>query len=158
MSGAVHLEHELVVAAPPPRVWETVWDIVGVSRCIPGCGEVMEIEPRRRYRATIESRVGPFRVTMPVEVTVDESRAGRLGLAAAGRDVALGSPVRLALELGVDPLTPGSRIQITGRAEVGGKLGALGQGLVERKAREILAAFATALGRLVDGPRNASTV
>jgi carbon monoxide dehydrogenase subunit G len=66
--------------------------------------------------------------------------------------------VRLALELGVDPLAPGSRIRITGHAEVGGKLGALGQGLVERKAREVLESFATALGRLVDGPRDASNV
>jgi carbon monoxide dehydrogenase subunit G len=54
-------------------------------------------------------------------------------------------------------LTPGrdggSRLALDGRAEVGGKLAALGQAVIHRKTRDILDAFARNLGDLLQGRR-----
>lgn len=134
----------------PDDAWAALWDVPAVARCLPGCQAVEEVEPRRRYRATVKDRVGPFAVTIPLDVGVDASDAERaLHVQATGRDSVLGSPVRMTLTA---RLTPGdgasSRLTLDGRAEVGGKLAALGQAVIHRKTRDILEAFARNLGRM----------
>ncbi|MGH8697364.1 MAG: CoxG family protein [Burkholderiales bacterium] len=135
----------------PDDAWAALWDVPRVARCLPGCQEVTEVEPRRRYRASVKDRVGPFTVTIPLDVTVEPSDAERLlGVHATGRDSILGSPVRMSLTARLTPGEGGgSRLTLDGQAEVGGKLAALGQAVIHRKTRDILDAFARQLGELL---------
>lgn len=154
----MRLEREITVPTTPTLVWQTVWDIEAVSGCVPGCGAVQELEPRRRYRATVESRVGPFRVAMPLDVMVDRTDEGPLEIVATGRDSVLGSPVRLSLRLSIEPADHGAKLALVVDADVGGKLAALGQGLIERKAKEILEGWLAALGRLIEARTDAAAI
>jgi carbon monoxide dehydrogenase subunit G len=122
----------------PDAAWAALWDVPRVARCLPGCQEVTEVEPRRRYRASVKDRVGPFTVTIPLDVTVEPSDAERrLGVHATGRDAILGSPVRMSLTA---RLTHG---------EGGGSRLTLGQAVIHRRTRDILDAFARQLSELL---------
>lgn len=143
------LRRVIDLAVPPGAVWERLWDIEALAGCIPGCGDVEPVEERRRYRATIRERVGPFRIAIPLEVLVEATPPGRLVVSAAGRDSALGSPVKVALTVTLaEDGSGGTRLDVDGRAQVGGKLATLGQGVIQRKTRDALDQFAANLAAL----------
>jgi carbon monoxide dehydrogenase subunit G len=155
----ITINRDIDVRVPPATVWATLWDVAAVARCLPGCGEIVELEPRRHYRATIRDRVGPFTVTVPLEVTVHDVVDGqRLSLQASGRDATLGSPVRMSLAVSVAPADGGARLTLDGAGEIGGKLAALGQAVTRRKARETLDRFAANLRILLGGDLGAAAV
>jgi carbon monoxide dehydrogenase subunit G len=150
------LRRVIELPACPAVVWERLWDIPALARCIPGCDGVELIEERKRYRATIRDRVGPFRIAIPLDVTVDDTAPDRLSVNATGRDLALGSPVKVGLTVTVEGQPEGgSRLRMDGQAEIAGKLAALGQGVIQRKTKDVLDQFATnleALFRTPDAP------
>jgi len=150
----IELRRVIDVAAQPEVVWRRLWDVPALARCIPGCEGVETVEAERRYRATIRDRVGPFRIAIPLDVRVESTPPAQLSLTAAGRDSALGSPVTVTLAVSLTPgAGGGTRLTLAGQGDVGGKLAALGQGVIDRKTREILDRFAGNLaGLFADGP------
>jgi carbon monoxide dehydrogenase subunit G len=154
LAALIELRRVIDLAAAPDVVWRRLWDVPALARCIPGCEGVETVEAQRRYRATIRDRVGPFRIAIPLDVQVDATPPTRLSVKAAGRDSVLGSPVTVALAVTLTPAgAGGSRLAVEGQADVGGKLAALGQGVIDRKTREILDRFAGNLaGLFADGP------
>jgi len=136
----------------PPEVWSALWDVAKIQRCVPGCQDAQEVEPRRRYRATVRDRVGPYTVEVPFEVVADALEPGvRLALKATGRDSVLSSPVRVSMTAALAERDAGSSLTLHGKLEVGGKLAALGQGVLQRKTRDVLGEFAANLERLLKG-------
>lgn len=161
----IALHRVIDLDAAPALVWRRLWDVPALARCIPGCEGVETVEPERRYRATIRDRVGPFRVAIPLDVRVEPAApAGphgeaRLDITAAGRDSVVGSPVTVTLAVTVSTRDGGgTRLTLEGQGDVGGKLAALGQGVIERKTRETLDRFATNLSALFIGGQNAAAV
>jgi uncharacterized protein len=135
----------------PAEAWTALWDVPAVARCLPGCEDVQEIEPQHRYRATVRDKVGPFSVVITLDVTVNPSEAEHLlRVTATGRDSILGSPVRMSMTACLTPgAAGGSHLVLDGRAEVGGKLAALGQAVIHRKTRDVLDTFARNLGTML---------
>jgi carbon monoxide dehydrogenase subunit G len=150
----VKIHHELDLAREPGAVWQALWDVERVAGCIRGCREVEVIEPEKAYRATIAQSVGPFRVTFPLAIDVeaiDPPRSLRVG--ASGRDSKLGSRMQGSLTCSLDGATSGrTRVAIDLDVALQGKLATLGHGIIERKARDELAAFGACLGELLGGP------
>lgn len=150
------LRRVIDLPASPTAVWERLWDFPALARCIPGCDAVEPIEDRKRYRATIRDRVGPFRIAIPLDVMVNDTAPNRLSVSATGRDAALGSPVKVGLTVTLEGRADGgSRLRIDGQADVAGKLAALGQGVIQRRTQEVLDRFASnleALFRTPDAP------
>lgn len=150
-----------VIALPlaPPEVWNALWDASKLAPCIPGCQDVQEVEPRRRYRATVRERVGPYTVEIPLEVVVDSLETGvRLAMKASGRDPVLTSPVKVSMIVSLAGHDTGTSLTLQGKLEVGGKLAALGQGVLQRKARDVLGQFAANLEQLLKGQGERATV
>ena len=138
---------ELPVAVP--EVWSALWDVQQMARCIPGCQDAEEVEPRQQYRATIRDRVGPYQVEIPIDVTVDELEAGtRLAVKASGRDAVLSSHVKVSMIIALAGSGPGTSLTLHGKAEVGGKLAALGRSAVQRKTHDVLGEFAANVERI----------
>jgi carbon monoxide dehydrogenase subunit G len=150
------LRRVIELAAAPAAVWERLWDVAALARCIPGCDEVQAIEERRRYRATIRDRVGPFRIAIPLEILVESTPPERLVVSASGRDGTLGSPVKVALAvtLAAGP-AGGTSLALDGQAQIGGKLAALGEGVIQRRTLDVLDRFAANLAALFGGPPEA---
>ena len=130
-------------------MWERLWDIPALAGCIPGCGDVETIEERRRYRATIRDKVGPFRIAIPLEILVEASSPERLVVSASGRDSTLGSPVKVALAVTLAGDAAGeTHLALDGQAQIGGKLATLGQGVIQRRTKDVLDQFAANLAAL----------
>lgn len=142
----MRFEKEIVVARSPDAVWQFLWDVERVARCLPGCREARAIVPHERYAAVVGERIGPFSVTFPLEIQILEVEEGRrLRAQAAGRDSAMGSSLRATLDLTVEPRGDGSVLQVVSDAAVLGRLGTLGQGMIQRKADQIMEQFAAAI-------------
>jgi carbon monoxide dehydrogenase subunit G len=148
----MRVERELDLAVSPEQLWETLWDVPRMVACMPGCAEAREVEPHRRYEARMSQRVGPISLSVPLQVTVSDVAApARLALQAQGRDGTLGASVAMSVRLGVTPRDGGSRMRIEAEGKVLGKLGALGYGVIQRKAEELIDEFGARLRRTVEG-------
>lgn len=142
----MRFDKEIVIARPPDAVWQFLWDVERVARCLPGCREARTIVPHERYAAVVGERIGPFSVTFPLEIQILEVHEGRrLRAQAAGRDSAMGSSLRATLDLAVESRSDGSVLRLVSDAAVLGRLGTLGQGMIQRKADQIMEQFAAAI-------------
>lgn len=148
----MRVERDLDVAVPPPALWAVLWDVPRMVTCLPGCGEAREIESHRRYEARMTQRVGPITLSVPLEVTVSGVvPPSALALEARGRDGALGASVAMSVTLRLAPREAGSRLRIEAEGKILGKLGALGHGIIQRKAEELIDEFGVRLRRLAEG-------
>jgi carbon monoxide dehydrogenase subunit G len=65
----------VTVQAPRQVVWDLLWDIARLASCVPGCQSAEMIDPYARYRATVQEKVGPFRLTVPLDIDIVEHNA-----------------------------------------------------------------------------------
>ena len=141
-------EKEIMVSVPPEKIWAFLWDVDRVARCLPGCREVRTVLPHERYQAVVSERVGPFKVQFPLEIQVLEAEAPtRLRVQASGRDAAVGTSLKVTLDLRIEPQRSGSRLIIHSDVAILGKLGTLGHGIIQPKANSIITQFVEALQR-----------
>ena len=102
----MRFERRIEVKAGVAEVWEFLWDIKRLARCVPGCQEVRELEPQRRYSLVLEERVGPFKAHFDMDVIVQECEPERMvRLQAKGSDRKLGAFNQVGLEVKLDPST-----------------------------------------------------
>ena len=148
----MRVERDLDVTAPPERLWAVLWDVPRMVACLPGCTEAREVEPQKRYEAHMSQRVGPISLSVPMQVTiVDVVPPGSLALEAKGRDGSLGASVAMSVRLVVAPRGGGSRLRVEAEGKILGKLGALGHGVIQRRAEELIDEFGVRLKRVVEG-------
>jgi uncharacterized protein len=145
----MRVERELDVDVAPGHLWSVLWDVPRMVGCLPGCSDAREIEAHRRYEARMSQRVGPISLSVPMEIMItDAVEPSRLALEAKGRDRVLGANVSMAVTLAVMPREGGSRMRIEAEGRILGKLGALGQGVIQRKAEELIDEFGQRLRRV----------
>src|SRR5207253_614853 len=141
-------EKEIAVALEVERVWAFLWDVERVARCLPGCREARAIVPHQRYAAVVSEQVGPFKVRFPLDIRVLEADAPRrLKAEASGRDPAMGSSLRVTLDLLLEANGTGSRLVIHSEVGLAGTLATLGQGIIQQQADGIMTRFAEAMRR-----------
>jgi carbon monoxide dehydrogenase subunit G len=132
------------VGALPPVAWSFMRDVARLSACIPNVSNLEAIETNRRYRALVSDNLGPFKLSVPVHIeleTIDEPH--RITAALAGNDSRGQARIKGTLAAQIDPLGPhGSRVALTLRIEVLGKLASLGAAPMRRRADEIFSKFA----------------
>jgi carbon monoxide dehydrogenase subunit G len=137
---------EVSIDVAPDALWNLLWDVRRIVECVPGCVEAREVEPQRRYHVRMQQKVGPISLSVPLDVKVVEADAGhRLALDAKGRDPAVGTEIAMRVTLDIEPRGALSLLRIEADGRVLGKLGALGHGVIQRKAEEALGEFATRL-------------
>lgn len=143
---------EIPLVAEPGRVWDLLWDVGRVARCLPGAKDIREVIPHQRYEASIDERVGPFTMRFPLQIEVLEAEPPRrLKAQASGRDPTLGNSLQVTFELIVRKAGKGSTLAINAEIEIRGTLAALGQSLVQQKAEGTMTRFAEALRRELEG-------
>jgi carbon monoxide dehydrogenase subunit G len=147
----MRVAREVALTVPTERVWEALWDVPRMVACVPGCVEAREVEPRRRYRARMSQKVGPIALSVPLDILVTQETPGRLAVEARGRDGLLAAEVQMSVRLGVEAAEAGSRLAVEAEGRVLGKLGALGAGVIQRRAEELIDEFTARLVRYMGG-------
>jgi carbon monoxide dehydrogenase subunit G len=103
--------------------------------------------PYQHYQATVQEKVGPFKIHIPLEIDViTQQPPERLVARANGRDGKLQSHLKIELDLTLVALAPHvTMLNIEADVALLGKLGTLGHSVVVRKGNDIVGQFATAL-------------
>lgn len=147
----MRVAREVALTVPAERVWQVLWDVPRMVACVPGCVDAREVEPRRRYQARMTQRVGPIALSVPLDIRVTDESPGRLALEARGRDSLLAAEVQMSVRLAVEASETGSRLAVEAEGRVLGKLGALGAGVIQRRAEELVDEFTARLRDAVGG-------
>jgi carbon monoxide dehydrogenase subunit G len=147
----MRVTREVGIATPAGVLWELLWDVRRIVECLPGCVEAREVEPHRQYAARMEQKVGPISLSVPLDVKVVEvEEPHRLALDAKGRDPLIGAEIVARVTLEVESRGEESLLRIDAEGRILGRLGALGQGVIQRKAEETIDEFGARL-RLAAG-------
>ena len=148
----MNVRRTLPVALPPAALWKLLWDVPRIVGCVPGCVEAREIEAHRRYTAQMSQKVGPISLSMPLDVSVTGAEPDcRLTLAARGRDPVIGAEISMQVTLVIEARGEASVLHVEAEGRVLGKLGALGHGVIQRKAEEAVDEFGARLQRAAAG-------
>ena len=142
----VQVTREVPIVVSPATLWELLWDVRRIVECVPGCVEAREIEPQQRYTVRMSQKVGPISLSVPLDVKVVEATGPRrLALEARGRDPAIGAEIAMRVTLDIEARGEESLLRIDAEGRILGKLGALGHGVIQRKAEEAIEEFGVRL-------------
>ena len=148
----MRVTREVAIVAPAHALWDLLWDVRRIVECLPGCVDAREVEPHQRYTAKMQQKVGPISLSVPLDVKVVEADAPRrLALDARGRDPVVGAEVAVRVTLDVVSRGDESTLRIDAEGRILGKLGALGHGVIQRKAEETIEEFGARLKRAAGG-------
>ncbi|MDX3806738.1 CoxG family protein [Bosea thiooxidans] len=131
------------IAAPREKVWAALFDVETLKACIPGCKELEQTSPTS-FAAKVQLKVGPVSATFAGTVELQDIEApngcrivgqGNGGIAGFAKG---GSQISLVEEGGETVLS------YDAKAEIGGKLAALGGRLVQATSRKLADQFFSA--------------
>lgn len=150
----MELNGQQYIGAVRKTVWDALNDPVILSRCVPGCEEIIQVSETEKH-ARVLLKIGPVRarfagkifmsdVLAPMSCTLSFEGAGGAAGFAKGR-----SQVSLADEEG------GTRLSYTVEASVGGKLGQIGGRLIDSSAKKMADEFFAAFNAALTQPEQA---
>lgn len=119
-------------------------DIPAMGRCVPGVESVEPIEGDR-YEGTLKTRVGPIAVKIvgTIELTERDRDQWHAQMDAHGSDKMVGGVVNAKMAMQLVPLEDGqTEMEVRTDASILGKLGQFGQGVIKKKADQVMAEFA----------------
>jgi carbon monoxide dehydrogenase subunit G len=131
----------LTITRPVEAVWEFLWDMEKLSRCIPGCQSVKTIKEREKYELKIKDSVGP--ITVQFDMLADVKKLDplkRIEIAMEGKDFKAGG-VRQTMALALTPKGNETEIGFETDVNVFGRLGTLGYPFVKKKAESVIKEF-----------------
>jgi carbon monoxide dehydrogenase subunit G len=130
------------VPASPEQAWSVLLDFPRVASWLKVVRDLRAVEPMKRYTTVLEDRVGPFamRADLAIDVRVDEA-SRTLHVSGSGEDRQIASRISAALDIAVAPDDAGSRLDVSGRYEITGRIATLGAGAIRKKGDKVLADF-----------------
>ena len=131
----------LLIARPIEKVWEFLWDIEKLSKCIPGCQAVKTLKERERYELSVKDSVGP--ITVQLELLADVKKLEplkRIEIAMQGKDFKAGG-VRQTMALALASKDNETQVDFETDVNVFGRLGTLGYPFVKKKAEAVIKEF-----------------
>jgi carbon monoxide dehydrogenase subunit G len=141
------------IQAPRDVVWAALNDPDVLKRCIPGCKELVQKSPTD-MEAKVALKIGPISANFAGAVTLQnmnppagytiagQGSGGAAGFAKGSADVVLAE-----IEGGAE-----TDLTYTAKAEVGGKLAALGGRLIQATSKKLADEFFAAFAKELNGP------
>ncbi|HEY7063540.1 MAG TPA: SRPBCC domain-containing protein [Chloroflexota bacterium] len=140
----MRFEEQVKVPVSLAEAWAFLWQTQRVAACLPGCQAVEEVEPGKAYRAQFADAIGPYKASFDMDVAVQEARPPELiVLQASGQDKRLGASQQTTLRVALRGVAPQVTVlDVTADVQVLGKIAALGQFAIKRKAKDVVERFA----------------
>ena len=145
-------EKTVTVKVPLQKVRDFLWDTEKLASCIEGCERVEEIEPKKRYTAFVEAKVGPFKTEFAVELEVLEADELHIKAKAAGKDSKIAASMKQQIDLQFKEV-PGEGTELKFKTDVSilGKLATLGHWIIKKKADEVMEQFVSRMKAQLEG-------
>lgn len=139
---SVDFTRSVTVSASPETAWTTVTDVDRVAAWVTVVGSVEEIEHLSRYSAVLADRLGPFKLSADLDVSVTDLEEMRsIAFLADGEDRQVASRIKIEAELSISSVPEGCEIGVVGRYEVTGRVANLGSSMIRAKGEKILDEF-----------------
>ena len=116
------------------RIWQVFFDVRRIAGLIPGCENVAEEEPLATYSAVMNQKIGPFRMSVPTRIVVEERKEpSYVRVRALGRDKYTGTTLDVVLSVALEAAAEGlTRLAVDSTMQVSGRLAALGYPVVKK--------------------------
>ncbi|NIR31502.1 MAG: molybdopterin-dependent oxidoreductase [Gammaproteobacteria bacterium] len=137
--GGLTGEGAATVPATPEEVWGVLLDPAALAAVVPGCRH-LEAVGDHRYRGQLDLGVGPVRGRFTAEVRYSDLDEPRSLTLSGSSESALGSSAASG-RIELVPVDGGTRVRYRYRAEVGGKLAAVGGRMLQGVARKLIGQF-----------------
>jgi carbon monoxide dehydrogenase subunit G len=148
----LRFEKEIEILNSKEKVWQFFWDVDRFITCVPGCKQANTVEARKSYTATMEEKVGPFRVEFPMRIEVLESQEmAYIKAQASGNDSRVGSRMKVELEVHLKENANKTLVSFAASVDILGKLATLGHSIIKRKADQVMEEFAQAVKKRLEG-------
>ncbi|TFZ02797.1 hypothetical protein EZ313_16270 [Ramlibacter henchirensis] len=137
---------DATLPATASELWKIFFDVQRVAALIPGCENVVEVEPLREYSAVMRQKIGPFKLEVPSRIVIESHTVERqVVLRAAGSDKFTGTTidVRMDVELEEQRSTTNTecKLGVDASMQVAGRLASLGYPIVKKRSEELFAEF-----------------
>jgi carbon monoxide dehydrogenase subunit G len=139
------LAEELALNAPIDEVWRLLRDTSRLTGLLPGVENVESLNEAavEGYAARLSEKIGPFKLTMNLEVRVIETvEASLLKAAIKGADSMGLNRVTGSMQIALNPAPSGTQMRFEASIEVLGKLATLGAVPIRRRTTQAFAEFA----------------
>jgi carbon monoxide dehydrogenase subunit G len=139
------------VNAPADKLWEVICDIPTVGACIPGASDIKESD-HGTYAGTVKVRVGPIGLGLSGKLSIDaiDADTRTIAFTGEGADRKVPGSVRVKIKMAVSGTGDTSELMVNSEANIMGKLGEFGQGIIKRKADGIMKDFGENLTKQVE--------
>ena len=139
------MAEDLPLNAPIEQVWKLLRDTPRFAGLLPGVGDVVAMtdDGNEAYAAKVSEKIGPFKITMNLEVRVTESvepsllKASLKGADSMGLNRLTGS-----MQVALSAVETGTQMHFEASIEVLGKLATLGAVPIRRRTTQVFAEFA----------------
>ena len=139
LNESVHLD------GSPKNVWKLLRDTPRLAGLLPGVESVKPVENcvSEAYTARVSDKIGPFKITMNVEVRLGEMQESCLmKMVITGADGDRQNRLTGTLHLALAPEPSGTKLDFEASVEVLGKLASLGAIPIRRRTSQVFAEFA----------------
>lgn len=137
---------DAVLPASAAQLWAIFFDVQRVATLIPGCENVVEVEPLRRFSAVMKQKIGPFRLEVPTRIEIESHVPQRqVVLVAAGSDKFTGTTIDVRMKVDLDEQradgAAACQLGVDASMQVAGRLASLGYPIVKKRSEELFAEF-----------------
>jgi carbon monoxide dehydrogenase subunit G len=138
------LTEELPLNAPIEEVWKLLRDTPRLTSLLPGVENVVALEEGvEAYAARVSEKVGPFKVTMNIEVRVTGTKEPSLLIAAIKGADSIGlNRITGSMQVALKAAPSGTQMHFEASIEILGKLATLGAVPIRRRTTQAFAEFA----------------
>jgi carbon monoxide dehydrogenase subunit G len=138
----MQIKDAFVINAPQEKVWELLFDIPRLSKCVPGI-ESVEVVNDKTYRGKLVVKVGPIRSEFTGTVTLTEITApNRIVGTVDGDDKASASMVKAGFSGTLAPVENGTEAAFIIDVNLRGRLAQFGGPVITATAKKLTAEFA----------------
>jgi len=144
------LTEELPLNASIDEVWKLLRDTPRLTSLLAGVENVAALseENVEAYAAIVSEKVGPFKLTMNLEVRVTETiEPSLLKAAIKGVDSMGLNRITGSMQVALSPASPGTQMHFEASIEILGKLATLGAVPIRRRTTQAFAEFAQNIQR-----------
>ena len=140
----LNVTENLELNAAAPAVWQLLRNTEKLAALVPGVQKVERVDSpdKEAYRVQVMEKVGPFKVTMKLEIAVTSAvELQSLAASVKGGDTTGLSRATGTVAVALKPSEAGTSMEFAVNVEVLGKLAALGAPVIRRRVTELFNEF-----------------
>ena len=141
----LNLSEELPLNAPIDEVWNLLRDTSRLTGLLPGVESVEPLleQEKESYSAKVSEKIGPFKITMNLQVSVSDAvEPSLLKATIKGADSMGLNRMTGSMQVSLSAAPGGTQMHFEASIEVLGKLATLGAVPIRRRTTQVFAEFA----------------